>query len=84
MTIGNVTVKKSTHRYVDSSNNVDFMCYRRVIVNFMKTASNPLYQLHVLVDIPVPQDGNDLHPYAQNFTENYIIAYGTNQCYIGY
>ena len=47
---------------------------RRVIVNFRKTAANPLYQLHLLVNIP--QDGNDLQSYAQNFTGNYIVIYG--------
>ena len=46
----------------------------RVIVNFRKTAVDPLYQLHLLVDIP--QDGDDLQTYAQNFTGNYIIANG--------
>ena len=33
-----------------------------------------LYQLHLLVDIP--QDGNDLQTYAQNFSENCLIPYG--------
>ena len=50
------------------------MYYHRVIVNFRKTASDRLYQLHLLVDIP--QNGDDLQTYAQNFTENYITAYG--------
>ena len=75
LTIGNVALKKFCHRYINSSNNVEFMYYHRVIVNFRKTAANPLYQLHLSV-VNIPQDGNDLQTYAQNFTENYIIAYG--------
>lgn len=50
------------------------MYYHKVIVNFRKTAAGPLYQLHLLDDIP--QDGTDLQTYAHNFTGNYIIAYG--------
>ena len=72
LTIGNVVVKKFSHRYVNSSNSVKFRYYHRVIVNFMKTASKPLYKLHLLLDIP--KYGNDLQTYAQNFTENYIVA----------
>ena len=50
------------------------MYYHRVIVNFRKTAANPLYQFHLLVDIP--QDGTDLQMHPQNVTGNYIIAFG--------
>ena len=50
------------------------MYYHRFIVNFRKTAANPLYQLHLLVNIP--QDGNDLQTNPQTFSENYIIAHG--------
>lgn len=39
-----------------------------------KTTANPLYQLHLLVDIP--QVGDDLDTYPTNFTDNYIITYG--------
>ena len=53
LTIDNVNVKKFSHRFAGNN----FMYYHRVIVNFQKTASTPLYQLHVLVDIP--QVGND-------------------------
>ena len=67
LTIGNVYVKKFSHRFVGSN----CMYYHRVIVNFQKTATTPLYQLHVLADIP--QVGNDLQTYAQNFTENCIV-----------
>ena len=66
--------KKISHRYVDSSSNVEFMYYHNVIVNFRKTAADLLYELHLLVDIP--QDGNDLQTYTQNCTEKYLVAYG--------
>lgn len=72
LTIGNVAVKKFSHRYVNSSNSVEVMYYHRVIVNFMKTATNPLYQRYLLVDIP--QDETKLQTYPQRFTENYIVA----------
>ena len=37
--------------------------------------TNPLYQLHLLVDIP--QDETELQTHPQRFTEiNYIVAYG--------
>ena len=73
LTIGNVEVKKTSHRYIDSNNNVEYIYYHRVIVNFVKTAANELYQLHLLVEIL--QDGTDLQTYPQQFTESYIIAY---------
>ena len=63
LTIGNVAVKKFSHGYVNSRNSVEFMYFYRVIVNFMTTTSDPLYQLHLLADIP--QDGTDLQTYAQ-------------------
>ena len=72
--IGDVFVKKFSHKYIDLSNSVEVMYCHRVIVNFRKTAADPLYQLHLLVDIP--QDGDDLQTYAQNVTGNYVIAYG--------
>ena len=74
LTIGNVEVKKNSHRYIDSNNNVEYIYYHRVTVNFRKTAADQLYQLHLLVEIP--QEGIDLQTYPQQFTENYIIAYG--------
>ena len=69
-----MALKKFSHRYVNSSDIIEFMYYHRVIVNFRKTAAYPLYQLHLLVDIP--QDGTDLQTYPENFTGNYEIAYG--------
>ena len=74
LAIGNVEAKNFCQRYIDSSNNVKYIYYHRRIVNFRKTAADPLYQLHLLVEIP--QDGIDLQTCPQTFTENYIIAYG--------
>lgn len=53
------------------------MYYHEVIVNFRKTSPDPLYELHLLVNIL--QDGTDLQIYPQHFTGNYIIAYGTTE-----
>ena len=47
------------------------MYYHRVTVNFRKTAADPLYQLHLFVEIP--QEGIDLQSYHQELTE--IILY---------
>lgn len=71
LTIGNVYVKNSL---TDLLVVILIMYYYGVMVNFQKTAATPLYQLHVLADIP--QVGNDLQTYAQNFTENCFVAYG--------
>ena len=46
------------------------MYYHKVVVNFKKTAANPLYQLHLLVDIP--QVGDDLDTYPTNFAYGII------------
>ena len=42
---------------------------------FQENCVDPLYQLHSLVDIL--QDGTDLQTYPENFTVNYVIAYGS-------
>ena len=71
-----MAVKNLSHRYDNSSDSIyiEFMYYHGVIVNFMKTAPDPLYLLRLLVNIP--QDGEGLQTYAQNFTGNYVVAYG--------
>ena len=74
LTIGNEEVKKFSRRYIDSSNNVDYIYYNKRIVNFRKTEADPLFQRHLLVEIA--QDGIDLQTYPQKFTEKYIISYG--------
>ena len=74
LTIGNVSVRKFSHRYIDSSNQPQFMYYRRMIINFRKTAPAHPYFLHLLVNIA--QVGSDRAIYPTNFTGVYIIAYG--------
>ena len=65
LTIGNVSVRKFSHRYTDSSNQPQFMYYHRMIINFRKTAlSRPCF-LHILVNNP--QDGSDLSVYPTNW-----------------
>ena len=74
LTIGNVSVRKFSHRYTDSSNQPQFMYYHRMIINFRKTAPARPYFLHILVNIP--QDGSDLAVQPANWKNNYLIAYG--------
>ena len=74
LTIGNVSVRKFSHRYTDSSKQTQYMYYHQMIINFRKTAQSHPYFLHILVDIP--QLGNDLAVYPKNWTKNYVIAYG--------
>ena len=73
LTIGNVSVRKYSHRYLDPKNQPQFIYYHRAIVNFTKTTSSP-YFLHILVNIP--QTGTDLGVYPRNFSGVYMIAYG--------
>ena len=44
-TIGNVLVRKFSHRYVNSKNIVEFMYYHRLILNFKKTAATLIFLL---------------------------------------
>ena len=46
LTIGNVSVRKYSHRYLDPKNQPQFMYYHRIIVNFRKTTLSP-YFLHI-------------------------------------
>ena len=73
LTIGNVSVRKYSHRYLDQKNQPQFMHCPRIMVNFRKTTSSP-YFLHILVNIP--QDGTDLAVYPRNFSGVYMISYG--------
>ena len=43
LTIGNLVVKKFSHRYIDSSKSTEFMYCQKVIVNFRKTVPDPPY-----------------------------------------
>ncbi|CAH3017882.1 unnamed protein product [Porites evermanni] len=78
ITIGNVSVSKLSHRYLDSKNQPKFMYYHRIIINFRKSRIGlwvgGRYFLHILVNIP--QDGTDLAVYPRQFLGVYIITYG--------
>ena len=74
LTIGNVGVRKLSHRYSDSKGQTQFMNYHRIIVNFRKLSSGNKFFLHILVNIP--QDGTDLAVYPRQCSGVYRIAYG--------
>ena len=74
LSIGNVGIRKLSHRYTTSANKVEFMYYHRIIVNFRKLSSGNKFFLHILVNIP--QEGTDLAIYPRQFLGVYIIAYG--------
>ena len=74
LSIGNVGVRKLSHRYITSANKVEFMYYHRIIVNFRKLSTGSRFFLHFLVNIP--QTGTDLSIYPRQFSGVYIIAYG--------
>ena len=72
--LGNVSVKKLQHRYIDSKGQTQFMYYHRVIINFKKLTTGNKFFIHILVNIP--NNGNDLSVYPLQFSNVYIIAYG--------
>ena len=74
LSIGNVSVRKLSHRYSDSKGQTQFMYYHRIIVNFRKLSTGNKFFLHILVNIP--QDGTDLAVYPRQFSGVYMIAYG--------
>ena len=74
LTIGNVSIKKLSHRYTDSGNQTKFMYYYKIIINFRKLATGNRFFLHVTVNIP--QTGIDLNVYPNQFKGCYMIAYG--------
>ena len=74
LTIGNVGVRKLSHRYTTSTNKVEYMYYHRIIVNFRKLNSGNKFFLHILVNIP--QTGTDLAIYPRQFSGVYMITYG--------
>ena len=73
LTIGNVGVRKLSHRYRDSNRNPKFMYYHRIIVNFKKLSTGNKFFLHIVNSIP--QDGTDLAVYPRQFSGVYMIAY---------
>ena len=74
LSIGNVSVRKLSHRYSDPKGQTQFMYYHRIIVNFRKLSTGNKFFLHILVNIP--QDGTDLAVYPRQFSGVYIITYG--------
>ena len=74
LSIGNVIVKKLSHRYTDLKGQLQYMYYHRIIINFKKLTYGNKFFLHILVNIP--NDGNDLSVYPRQFSGVYIIAYG--------
>ena len=72
--LGNVSVKKLQHRYIDLKGQTQFMYYHRVIINFKKLTTGNKFFIHILVNIP--HNGNDLSVYPMQFSNVYIIAYG--------
>ena len=74
LTLGNVSIKKLSHRYTDSSNQTKFMYYYKIIINFRKLSTGNRFFLHVSVNIP--QTGIDLNIYPNQFKGCYMIAYG--------
>ena len=49
LTIGNVSVRKFSHDYLDSKNNKEFMYYHSLIINLKKKNASHPYFLHPLV-----------------------------------
>ena len=74
LTLGNVSIKKLSHKFTDSGNQTKFMYYYKLIINFRKLATGNRFFLHVTVNIP--QTGIDLNVYPNQFKGCYMIAYG--------
>ena len=72
--LGNVSVKKLQHSFIDSKSQTQFMYYHRVIINFKKLTTGSRFFIHILVSIP--NNGNDLAVYPLQFSGVYMIAYG--------
>ena len=75
MAIGNVGIRKLSHRYTNSRGITATIYYHRIIVNFRKLISiGGRFFLHILVDIPLVGSLRPTFPYK--FSGVYIIAYG--------
>ena len=74
LSIGNVGIRKLSHRYTDSTGKTQTMYYHRMIVNFRKLSSGNKFFLHILVDIS--NRGYNIAKYPQIFQGVYMIAYG--------
>ena len=74
LSIGNVGIRKLSHRYTDPKGQTKVMYYPRIIVNFRKVSSGNKFFLHILVDIS--NRGYNIYKYPKIFQGVYIIAYG--------
>ena len=74
LSIGNVGIRKLSHRYTDSTGKTQTMYYHRIIVNFRKLSTGNKFFLHILVDIS--NSGYNIAKYPSVFQGVYIIAYG--------
>ena len=74
LSIGNVGVKKLSHRYTDLNKQTKVMYYHRIIVNFRRLSSGNKFFLHILVNIL--RGGFNLALYPRQFLGVYMIAYG--------
>ena len=74
LSIGNVIVKKLSHRYTDFNKLTKVMYYHRIIINFRKLPSGNKFFIHILVDIL--RGGYNISTYPRLFSGVYIIAYG--------
>ena len=75
LSIGNLGVKKLSHKYTDSTGKTQTMYYHRIIVNFRKLSFGNKFFLHILVDIL--RGGYNLASYPRQFSGIFMIAYGT-------
>ena len=74
LSIGNVGIRKLSHRYTDSTGKTKTMYYHRIIVNFRKVSFGNKFFLHILVDIS--NRGYNIFKYPDIFQGVYLIAYG--------
>ena len=74
LSIGNVGIRKLSHRYTDPKGQTRVMYYHRIIVNFRKLSSGNKFFLHTLVDIS--NRGYNIYKYPKIFQGVYMIAYG--------
>ena len=74
LSIGNVGIRKLSHRYTDSNWRTKIMYYHRIIVNFRKLSSGYRFFLHVLVDIN--KRGYNISKYPRIFKGVYLVVYG--------
>ena len=74
LSIGNLGIRKLSHRYTDSKGQTKDMYYHRIIVNFRKLSSGNRFFLHILVDIN--KRGYNISKYPRIFKGVYLVAYG--------